>query len=245
MYGFFDVFDEYNDEQYTLPFYALLNENNVLCYPPSSEFKTLFPANYPESISAAITQHFYYRQIGFYIPQKFLRKFHYLLNERKEAWLKLITSEELVKPDQATKNYDMTEERTSNVNTTSNSHSSTDSESTDGIKSVVTSKSGATAWVSDTPDGSVDDIEHYMSSANKNSSDSTVDTTGENTSSSVGNNNISGMSKGDSTETIKRSGNIGVTTFEKIIEGYRNSIKWCAFEEVVFPEIEPLFFGLM
>ena len=55
----------------------------------------------------------------------------------------------------------------------------------------------------------------------------------------------SGSSSGDLNETVHRFGNIGVTTFEKIIHGYRNSAAWCAFEEVIFPEVNKLFLALM
>ena len=237
--------DPYAEKQYTLPLYEFLDENNTFIYPPDGEFKTLFPATYHEGIKAAITQEFYYRQVGQYIPQKFLRRFHRLLNERQTAWIKLIDSEEIVKPEQATRNYDMTEERAQHVESENQGNASSNSQTVTSDSGNTTATSTATAWVSDTPDGSVSDIETYMSSANKNQSDSTgtSETTGNAT--TDGSSQNAGSSSGDLTENIHRYGNIGVTTFEKIIEGYRNSASWCAFEQVIFPEVNKLFFALM
>lgn len=236
-FGNCGIIDPYAEKQYTLPFYEFLDENNTFIYPSEGEFKTLFPANYHEGIKAAIIQEFYYRQVGQYIPQKFLRRFHRLLNERQAAWIKLIGSEEIVQPDYATRNYDMTEERTQHVESENQGNASSNSQTT----TSDTASNGTTAWVSDTPDGSVSDIETYMSSANKNQSNSEAN----GNATTDGSSQNAGSSSGDLTENIRRFGNIGVTTFEKIIEGYRNSASWCAFEQIIFPEVNKLFFALM
>lgn len=236
-FGNCGIIDPYAEKQYTLPFYEFLDENNTFIYPSEGEFKSLFPANYHEGIKAAIIQEFYYRQVGQYIPQKFLRRFHRLLNERQAAWIKLIGSEEIVQPEQATRNYDMTEERTQHVESENQGNASSNSQTT----TSDTTSNGATAWVSDTPDGYVSDIETYMSSANKNQSNSEAN----GNATTDGSSQNAGSSSGDLTENIHRFGNIGVTTFEKIIEGYRNSASWCAFEQVIFPEVNKLFFALM
>lgn len=236
-FGTCGIIDPYAEKQYTLPLYEFLDENNSFIYPSEGEFKTLFPANYHEVIKAAIIQEFYYRQVGQYIPQKFLRRFHRLLNERQAAWVKLVDSEEIVQPEYATRNYDMTEERTQHVESENEGNASSNSQTT----TSDTASNGATAWVSDTPDGSVSDIETYMSSANKNQSN----TEANGNSATDGTSQNTGSSSGDLTENVHRFGNIGVTTFEKIIEGYRNSVVWCAFEQVIFPEVNKLFFALM
>lgn len=237
--------DLYAEKQYTLPFYEFFDETNTFIYPPNAEFKTLFPPGYHGLIVTAIKQEFYYRQVGQYIPQKFLRRFHRLLNERRDAWHKLIESEEIVNPEQATRNYDMTEERTQHVESENHGNASSNTHTATSDNGNTTTTSGGVSWVSDTPDGSVSDIETYMSSANKNqtNSDATTETSGN--ADTEGSSQNSGTSEGDLTETIHRFGNIGVTTFEKIIQGYRNSTAWCAFEEVIFPEIDKLFFALM
>ena len=244
-FGGCGVIDPFAEKQYTLPLYEFLDENNSFIYPSEAEFKTLFPASYHEGIKAAIIQEFYYRQVGQYIPQKFLRRFHRLLNERQAAWVKLVESEEIVQPEQATRNYDMTEERTQHVESENQGNTSSGSQTITSDNGKTTGTSGATAWVSDTPDGSVSDIETYMSSANKNQSNSEGTTTASGNATTNGSSKNSGSSSGDSTENVHRYGNIGVTTFEKIIEGYRNSVVWCAFEQVIFPEVNKLFFALM
>lgn len=250
MYPFFPfgdcgIIDPYAEKQYTLPLYEFLDENNSFIYPSEGEFKTLFPTNYHEGIKAAIIQEFYYRQVGQYIPQKFLRRFHRLLNERQAAWIKLVDSEEILQPEYATRNYDMTEERTQHVESENQGNASSNSQTITTDNGKTTGTSGGTAWVSDTPDGSVSDIENYMSSANKNQSNSEGTTEANGNATTDGSSQNAGSSSGDLTENIHRYGNIGVTTFEKIIEGYRNSVVWCAFEQVIFPEVNKLFFALM
>lgn len=237
--------DTYAEKQYTLPLYEFLDEDNVFIYRTDGEFKTLFPVDYHEGIKAAIIQEFYYRQVGQYIPQKFLRRFHRLLNERQAAWIKLIDSEEIVQPEQATRNYDMTEERTQHVESENEGNASSNSQTTTSDSGNTTATSGGTSWVSDTPDGSISDIETYMSSANKNQTNSTGKSEASGNATTDGSSQNAGSSSGDLTENIHRFGNIGVTTFEKIIEGYRNSSSWCAFEQVIFPEVNKLFFALM
>lgn len=236
-FGNCETIDLYAEKQYTLPLYEFLDENNTFIYPPDGEFKALFPASYHEGIKAAITQEFYYRQVGQYIPQKFLRRFHRLLNERQEAWIKLIDSEEVIKPEYSTRNYDITEERAQHAESENQGNASSNSQTTTSDNAT----NDSTAWVSDTPDGSVSDIETYMSSANKSQSNSEAN----GNSATDGSSQNSGSSSGDLTENIHRYGNIGVTTFDKIIEGYRNSVVWCSFEQVIFPEVNKLFFALM
>lgn len=229
--------DTFSEQQYTLPFYEFLDETNPFIYPEQGEFKSLFPENYNGVIKEAIKQEFYYRQVGQYVPQKFLRRFHRLLNERRDAWEKLLESETLIKPEYATSNYDMTEERTQHAESQNNGSVTNKSTAT----TANSGTSGDTSWMSDTPDGSISDIETYMSSANKNQS--TSEASGN--SATEGSSSNTGSSNGDVTENVRRFGNIGVTTFEKILEGYRNSAAWCSFEEVIFPEVNKLFFALM
>ena len=237
--------EPYADKQYTIPFYKFLDETDPYIYPDDGQFKTLFPANYNEVIKAAISEEFYYRQVGQSVPQKFLRRFHRLLNERQDAWVKLVESESIVTPEQATKNYDMHEERSQNVTSKNQGSSESTNKSTNQDTGNNTTTSDGTAWMSDTPDGSVSDIETYMSSANKNSGTVKVESTSNGTNNDTGSSSSTGSSSGELAENIHRHGNIGVTTFEKILEGYRNSAAWCAFDEVIFPEVDKLFFGLM
>lgn len=229
--------DTFSERQYTLPFYEFLDETNPFIYPEHAEFKHLFPEGYNDVIKEAIKQEFYYRQVGQYVPQKFLRRFHRLLNERQDAWVKLLESEDVVKPEYATRNYDMTEERTQHAESQNSGSATSNSSSTSTNNGTV----GDTSWVSDTPDGSVSDIETYMSSANKNHS--TSEASGN--SKTDGSSSNTGSSNGDMNENVHRFGNIGVTTFETILEGYRNSAAWCSFENVIFPEVNKLFFALM
>ena len=236
--------DPYDDTQYTLPFYKFFDETDGFIYPSDAEFKTLFPANYNAIIQEAIKQEFYYKQVGSYIPQRFLRRFHRLLNERKDAWEKLLESESLIEPDDARGNYDMTETRQVDSQSTNHGTSTYTGNTSSNSETNTSDTSGATAWQSDTPDGSVDDIETYMSTANKNAANSTGHATANNTVETNDTSESNGNASGNMTETRVRKGNIGVTSFATIMEGYRRTVSWCVFDQVIFPEVDKLFFKL-
>lgn len=189
------------------------------------EFKTLFP---PEQIISPdieknIVDHFYYRQIGYESPQRFLRAFHQIVRINYDRWVKLIASEDLITEDQGLYNYNMTEETTYVAGG-----------STENINiSSATSDADAITTLSETPDNNIDDIDNYMSGAQKN----------KNSGKSEGTGKVTGTSKSDGTSQTTRRGNIGVMTSAQIIDGYRDSITWSAYK-VIFRDLEKCFLGV-
>lgn len=198
-----------------LPFFKFFDETDVVIYPVGAKYSTLWPANcilsddVREQIKVNFTNYF----VNSAEPQYWLSRFHALINREQDKWQKLLESENALRPQDAIYNYDM--EETTNYETSGQSTGS------------ATCTGDNTGYVSETPEGSVSDINNYMSAANKN----------------VTNNNDSTTDSGSSTgnQTVTRKGNIGVMTSAQIIGGYRDAVNWCALEEVIFPALEKLF----
>lgn len=208
-----------------LPFSYYLDETNKVIYPDDAEYKTLWPDNIEltEDDKKQIIDNFYNRITNQTPPQYWLRRFHALVRRESYKWRKLLDSEKALRDEDSIYNYDLTEESEYSSNTQNNSSGNSESNGT----------TSSTVINSETPENSVDDIDSFMSSASKNSTSS----------------NGSGNSSSNTTQTsggttrLTRKGNIGVMTAGQIIGGYRNAIKYCAFDDI-FRELEPMFLGV-
>lgn len=192
-----------------MKFSQLFDQNspvfNVDGYP-----STLFPNYFPEEIADQIKSEFEDYDIALSPPWRWVRKLHLTIDRHFYQWQKLIASEQLLRDDDAIYNYDLTE-----TSESSGSHT-TESEN----------EGTTNQFVSDTPDGSLQDIENYMSSGTRESGS--------------GSGNTSGSS---STEAkLRRYGNIGVMTSAQILGGYRDAINYDAYQ-TIFRDLEPLFIG--
>ena len=192
-----------------MKFGQLFNPNDpvfsVAGYP-----STLFPANFPAEIEAQIKSEFEDYDIAISPPWRWVQRFHLVLDRHLYQWQKLIASERFLRDDDGIYNYDLTEE-----SSTSGSHA-TESES----------EGQSDQFVSDTPDGSLQDISNYMSSGSRDSGTSSGSTSGTS----------------ESESTLRRYGNIGVMTSAQILGGYREATNYDAYQ-TIFREIEFLFVG--
>lgn len=204
-----------------LPLSLYLDTTNKTIYPDNGEYKSLWPAGIPitEDEKEQIINQFYDRITNTTPPQYWLRRWHNLVKREAPKWRKLLDSEDLLQERDATNNYYLDE---------TNEYSST---STGTGTSTSSSQSGGKQYLSDTPDGSLSDIANYMSSGSESNA----------TSSGTGSTENSGQSSG--TSTTHRIGNIGVQTAAQIIGGYRDAIRYCAFDDI-FRTLEPMFIGL-
>ena len=198
-----------------LPFFRFFDESDVVIYPTGAKYKTLWPTNcilendVKEQIKINFTNYF----VNSSDPQYWLSRFQALIMREQDKWQKLLQSEHSLRPQDAYYNYDMTETTEFSTNGT---RRTTNSDSTNN-----------THYVSETPEGSVDDINSYMSAASKDNNLSSYN--GNDTADNTGN------------QTVTRKGNIGVMTAAQILGGYREATNWCALEEVIFPSLEKLF----
>lgn len=162
-------------------------------------------------IQAQIVSHFYDYDIAVVPPWRWVERFHYVIKRHINQWQRLIDSETALRPDDAIYNYDLNE--------SSSYTNQNESEST-------TSGTGE-QFTSDTPDGSLTDIENYMSAGERGTSESTGTSTGT----------------GSGSATLRRYGNIGVMTSAQILGGYREATDFDAYT-FIFRDLESLFIGV-
>lgn len=235
-----------------------------------------YPSYYKGEEKTAFEQlvidHYRFRQIGMETPGRWLHSFRTRIREIMPYYIQLYKSVELMmNVDDPFKAYDLTETFTketsdssvisgesstedSSTSETSGQTSQTGSNSTEG----TSNKSGSNASerkFSNTPQGSISNIEDYMTEATKESgttgedistaesgSSSAEGTSSENgTTSGQSSSTTSGTSEntGKETYTLKRFGNIGVQPLGQEIEAYRKAL--INVDLMVINELKDLF----
>lgn len=238
-----------------IPFYLLINEDSDV-WNIVEGFTTLFPQNVEnldDEIVDNINEHFYYRQIAFASPTKFLRAFHRLVKERAYTWHKLLLSERSLSDDEMTRNYNLNEDyEKQNVNTYQSKNKTTPNLTTTTTPNLETETKTETEDKNhqmDTPDGFTADIENYLSSASKDNTkeSETVKQFGNSITTQNGSTDSVTDDRGNTqeTSTMHRYGNIGVQTAAQILGGYRQAQVFDVYEEVIFPEVSQLFLSVI
>lgn len=172
-------------------------------------------------------QHFFLYEIGFETVGLFKQQLQATLNDIYPYYKQLYETEIRCKNIDFMLNKDLKEtfiketigEGTSTVNSTQTSTSNSN------INDLSTSH--------DTPQNRVDDLDKFMSAAQKSNSSS------ENTNSANGNTTSTGSNKSiDKTELISQ-GNIGITSSAQLLEGWRSII--INIDQLIFDELKSLF----
>lgn len=228
---------------HTFPFYELINENSD-AWSLVHGFYSLYPTNVhdllPEMIDN-INEHFYYREIAFSSPTKFLRAFHRLVKERAYIWRKFLISEKMLTDNDMIRNYDLTETyEGNNINENTNDSTTT---TKPNLNMETTTTNETKNRLMDTPDGITDDIENYMTEASKdNTTDHTLQhQSGENETNVIGTNNGTNHDE----HTLRRFGNIGIQTSADILKNTREAMIFDTYENVIFPEVGQLFLSVI
>lgn len=238
-----------------IPFYMLIDEDSDV-WNIVQGFTTLYPQNVEnldDEIIDNINENFYYRQIAFASPTKFLRAFHRLVKERAYTWHKLLLSERALSDDEMTRNYNLNEDyekQNSNTyqskNTTSPNLTTT---TTPNLETETKTETEDKNHQMDTPDGFTADIENYLSSASKDNTQEseTVKQFGNTITTQNGTTDSVTNDRGNTQEssTMHRYGNIGVQTAAQILGGYRQAQVFDVYEEVIFPEVSQLFLNVI
>ena len=238
-----------------IPFYLLINEDSDV-WNIVEGFTTLFPQNVEnldDEIIDNISEHFYYRQIAFASPTKFLRAFHRLVKERAYTWHKLLLSERALSDDEMTRNYNLNEDyEKNNLNTYQSKNTTSPNLTTTTTPNLETETKTETEDKNhqmDTPDGFTADIENYLSSASKDNTQEseTVKQYGNTITTQNGSTDSVTNDRGNTQEssTMHRYGNIGVQTAAQILGGYRQAQVFDVYEEVIFPEVSQLFLSVI
>lgn len=248
------------DYMVTIPFYELLNEDSDIW---SLIDTTKFPSVYPPNVSSTvltdemknqINEYFYYRQIGFSSPTRFLRAFYRLVTERAAIWKKAVDTETMLSSDDMMYNYNLFENSERNINRQYDGNTTQTpnllSITTPNLDTTTENTNILTSRQMDTPDGITNDIDNYLSQAQK---DNTTDTTterqrGTTQTQQTGTNTTITDDENNDTESfeLRRYGNIGVQTSAEIMQKTRDLyLSWDAYEMLIFPEISQLFLSVV
>lgn len=238
-----------------IPFYMLINENSEV-WSIVQGFNTLYPQNVEnldDEIVDNINEYFYYRQIAFASPTKFLRAFHRLVKERAYTWHKMLISEKAMTDTDMTRNYDLTEEYNKENSNTYQSTNTTKpnliTETTPNLETKTKTETEDKNHQMDTPDGFTADIDNYLSSASKDNTEETetIQQYGNSITHQKGSTDSQTNDKGNTQETSRmhRYGNIGIQTAADILQKYRTMQAFDTYEDLIFPEVSQLFLNVV
>ena len=233
----------------TVNFGEFFNPNSAI-WALCPTFSSVFPENVEdltEDMEDNIRDHYFFREIGFSNPSRFLMEFQRTVKQRAHVWKMLIDSESALTDEDMLFNYDMTETRTREL--TIDEDNSTTSQSTNSGTSTTEQDTSQTRNNNlkqmDTPDGITSDIDTYLSYADKTNETTTGDNDVSTTTSSTGSGTTTGTRDAthNEEETVTRKGNIGVQTAGQILTLWRQAEAFSAYDQIIFPELDPLFLG--
>lgn len=267
----------------TIPFKELIDTDSPIWQIINRQrFPSLYPADtLPEEIIENINSYFYDRQIAYSSPERFLMQWYRLVRERAYAWTKLLVTEKVLRDEDMLYNYDLNESsEDTRTTTTSNESTSTPDIKTKSTPDLLTTQnqfnnqtqqtnqSGYETGTHeqrtnemDTPDGMTNDIDNYLTRAQKDSQndrmvsqnssnvnnyadDKTITRqTGTTTQYRYGNEKteFDGQTDDRNLHTLRRYGNIGTMTVAQVLGGYRDAQRFDVYSSVIFPECEQLF----
>lgn len=184
----------------------------------------LFDFDYPiwsesarEELEMKILNHYAFREIGFETPAKFKHYFKTRMLEIMPKYVRLYQT--TIFKYNPIENYNMIE------------NSEDSSKGKDSTTRDNTSSDKAVNKFSDTPQGSIDNIDKYMSQAQKNENEG------------VQNEKFTGNRETVEKHTLTRKGNIGVTTTQQMIEAERKVLEFDLFTAII-GEFRDLFMGV-
>lgn len=256
------------------------------------EYPSYYEGEEKKAFENKVTQHFYFRQIGQETPARWLHYFHNRMREIMPYYIQLYHTQEIMAAlENPFDNVDVTEtftqDTTDNSTTTSTGNSSTTtngtisktseaerSETSTGTHGTDTSGTNIdtrnvtndlTRKFSNTPQGSISNLDNYLTEATTESTDNTdtlnssqtseTSETMSNTASGTDNltetasdtsntavedeTNITGSATGKVTSTLHRKGNHGVNTYAHDMNEYRTTL--LNIDKMIINELNDLF----
>ena len=163
--------------------------------------------------------HFYFYEIGLTPIARFKKALQIKLNDIFPYYKQLYQTELRSAEIDFMLNKDLKEEYTRQLTGNSSVNQSSTSSSNDTSLNIN----------NDTPQNKIDDLDQYMTSASKNTDNSTMNSNGTNT------------AENSSTETysLVSQGNIGVTSSAELLEKWRNVL--INIDQMIFEECNDLF----
>lgn len=226
------MFNEYNTKV-TLELRDLINSG---CKIWDFEYPSFYTGDAKKAFEQKVIDHYYFRQIGQETPGRWLHYFRTRIREIMPYYIDLYKTDELFKSiDDPFKSYDLTEEFSKSSSSESTSNGS--SESTSNTSSNSSEQTNNEHRHSDTPQGSIDNIDKYMSEASRDNNN--VNTEGSTDSTSTGTTSGTSTGSGEEEYTLKRYGNIGVQPLGDEVQKLRNA--YINIDMMIIEELNDLF----
>ncbi len=218
-----------------------------------------YPSYYKDEQKTVFEQkvidHFYFRQIGQETTGRFLHQFRAKVREIMPYYIQMYESEALMMGiEDPFGNVDITETFTQKKDETSSGTSSGSSSATDqssasaqGTSTRTGSENGLQKF-SDTPQGSIANLDNYLTTATVNQNSKNENDSSSNSSSSTGSSSSesssesSGTSSETLTHTFTKKGNQGVNTYAHDMIELRQT--FLNIDMMVINELNPLFLGV-
>lgn len=212
----------------------------------------LFNFDYPSFYKGAeklafeqkIIDHYYFRQIGQETPQRFRHYLKCKLREIMPYYIQRYESVALmaegIKSGEINplENYSMVEEGT-NSESANAKRTGSGTTSMTGSGEVTNTKNG-TQKFSDTPQNNLSNLDNYLTNATVN--DENEHSQSSETKNGTQSETNTEESTGNGSHTLTRHGNIGVTTYAQMLEGYRQTFINVDME--IIEELNCLFLGV-
>lgn len=179
----------------------------------------LYDNQLKEAFQKKFIDHFYFYEIGLTPIARFKKALQIKLNDIFPYYKQLYQTELRSAGIDFMLNKDLKEEYTRQLTGNSSVNQSSSSTSNDTSLNIN----------NDTPQNKIDDLEQYMTSASKNTDNSTMTSNGTNS------------AENNSTETysLVSQGNIGVTSSAELLEKWRNVL--INIDQMIFEECNDLF----
>ena len=202
-----------------------------------------YPSYYNGEAKTAFEQkvidHFYFRQIGQETAGRFLHMFRARVREIMPYYLQLYKTEQIMAEiEDPFGNVDITE--TFEEQTTGTKSGESESESSGETTTSNSQNSSATRKHSNTPQGSIENLDNYMSEATADSSTGSENASADTTARSSGTSNET--AENTTTRTVHRKGNHGVNTYAHDMIEFRQTL--LNIDALIIADLSCLFLGV-
>lgn len=182
------------------------------------EYPSFYEGDAKREFEQKIIDHYLFHQIGVETVARFKHNFKTRIREIMPYYIQLYKSVEKMKEiDDPFGNVDIVEtfEQTSNDTSTGESSATSNNERTGTRTDTKTATEDASRKFSNTPQGSISNLDSYMTEASVDENEQTENITGNDTETATGETNASSSSTntGTITHTLTRKGNQGVNTY--------------------------------
>lgn len=179
------------------------------------EYDSFYQGDEKKAFEQKVIDHYYFRQIGQETPGRFLHYFRSRIKEIMPYYKQMYESVKIMEAlDDPFGNVDITEtfeeERSDSTNTTTNANSQAENR------------------FSDTPQGSIANIDNYLTNASKDNSETEA--------------TVQGSGNGTVTHTLTRKGNQGVNTYAHDMKELRET--FINIDMMIINELNDLFLGI-